>query len=215
MRDKLLVSLFEAYYSARKNKRNKYSTIEYEINYESNLIKLCDRLLDRSYKPKKSICFISFYPVQREIFASNFEDRIIHHLLFDYINDIFDNNFIENSYSCRINKGTSAGIDKTKKFMRIVSDNYTKNAYILKLDIQGYFMNINKHILWKQIFHILSCNKDKIQIEFDFLIWITRVVLFHDPTKNAIIKGNKSDWIGLPKDKSLFNKNKFKIGITS
>jgi RNA-directed DNA polymerase len=85
-KDKLLADLFTAYYDARKNKRSKHSVLEYELNYESNLIKLRDDLLDGSYQISKSICFISNYPVKREIFAAQFEDRIIHHLVFNYIN---------------------------------------------------------------------------------------------------------------------------------
>ncbi|SMN17124.1 hypothetical protein CRYPD_5 [uncultured Candidatus Thioglobus sp.] len=92
-REFLLEKLFEAYYSARKNKRNTHSCAEYEVNYESHLIALCDRLLDKTYEPKRSIYSISFYPVQREIFAANFEDRIIHHLILghDNLSDSFLN----------------------------------------------------------------------------------------------------------------------------
>ena len=111
-KDELLVDLFEAYYQARKNKRNTHSCIQYEMNYESNLIALCDRLVNRTYQPKSSICFISFYPVKREVFAASFEDRIIHHLIFNYINHIFEDTFIHDSYSCRKNKGTSYGIKR-------------------------------------------------------------------------------------------------------
>ena len=103
-RGPLLEKLFEAYFSTRKNKRNTHSCAEYEVNYESHLIALCDRLLDKTYQPKRSICFISFYPVQREIFAANFEDRIAHHLIFNAINPIFERVFIHDSYSCRKKK---------------------------------------------------------------------------------------------------------------
>jgi hypothetical protein len=33
MPDKLLIDLFSAYYSARKNKRNSRDALEFEINY--------------------------------------------------------------------------------------------------------------------------------------------------------------------------------------
>jgi RNA-directed DNA polymerase len=204
-REFLLEKLFEAYYSTRKNKRNTHSCAEYEVNYESHLIALCDRLLDKTYQPKRSICFISFYPVQREIFAANFEDRIIHHFIFNAINPIFERLFIYDSYSCRKNKGTSYGIKRATRFARSVSDNYTKEAYILKLDIRGYFMNINKQVLYKQIFDVLGKYKHEITLDFDFLRWIIKLVIFHDPVNNVLIKGRRSDWHGLPRDKSLFH----------
>ncbi|MBT4795775.1 MAG: hypothetical protein HON83_05045 [Candidatus Marinimicrobia bacterium] len=204
-REFLLEKLFEAYYSTRKNKRNTHSCAEYEVNYESHLIALCDRLLDKTYHPKRTICFISFYPVQREIFAANFEDRIIHHLIFNAINPIFERLFIHDSYSCRKNKGTSYGIKRAKRFARAVSDNYTKEAYVLKLDIRGYFMNINKQVLYKQVFDVLDKYKHEIVFNFDFLRWIIKIVIFHDPVNNVLVKGKRSDWQGLPRDKSLFH----------
>ena len=203
-KDELLVDLFEAYYQARKNKRNTHSCIQYEMNYESNLIALCDRLVNRTYQPKSSICFISFYPVKREVFAASFEDRIIHHLIFNYINHIFEDTFIHDSYSCRKNKGTSYGIKRINKFIRGASENYTKDAYILKLDIKGYFMSINKHILYNQILKTLSKFWIKLKVDFDFIAWIIKIIIFHNPTKDVIIKGKMTNWVGLPKDKSLF-----------
>ncbi len=169
---------------------------------------MCDRLLDKTYQPKRSICFISFYPVQREIFAANFEDRIIHHLIFNAINPIFERLFIHDSYSCRKNKGTSYGIKRAKRFTRAVSDNYTKEAYVLKLDIRGYFMNINKQVLCRQIFDVLDKYKHEIALDFDFLRWIIKSVIFHDPVNNVLVKGKQSDWQGLPRDKSLFHAKK-------
>ncbi len=204
-RDKLLVDLFEAYYAARKNKRSSYSVMEYEVNYESRLIALADRLCDRSYTPKKSICFISFYPVQREVFAANFEDRIVHHLVYNYINHIFEDIFIHDSYSCRKNKGTSSGIKRLKKAIRGASDNYTKDAYVLKLDIKGYFMNIKKDVLMFQVMKVLNKFSYKLKVNLDFISYLIKMIIYHDPTKDAVIKGDRSDWAGLPYDKSLFN----------
>jgi len=34
---------------------------------------------------------------------------------------------------------------------------------------------------------------------------LCRKVIFNDPTKNCIIKGNKKDWENLPENKSLFH----------
>jgi hypothetical protein len=35
--------------------------------------------------------------------------------------------------------------------MRSVSDNYQRDAYILKLDISGFFMSIDREKLWGKI----------------------------------------------------------------
>jgi hypothetical protein len=76
---------------------------------------------------------------------------------------------------------------------------------VLKLDIRGYFMNINKQVLYKQVFDVLDKYKHEIVFNFDFLRWIIKIVIFHDPVNNVLVKGKRSDWQGLPRDKSLFH----------
>lgn len=65
----LLYDLFQAYYDARRNKRNTKSALQFEQNYESNLFEIYDEIINRKYKIKPSVCFINYRPVQREIFA--------------------------------------------------------------------------------------------------------------------------------------------------
>ena len=100
--DQLLEDVFSAYFKARKHKRNTASQLEFEMDLESNLIGLYEELYQRKYKPGPSYCFIVDKPVKREVFASQFRDRVVHHLLFDYINPVFEKRFIFDSYSCRL-----------------------------------------------------------------------------------------------------------------
>ena len=88
--EQLRNDLFRAYEDARKNKRNTIAQLEFEKDAEHNLIELYHELLDGSYVPGKSICFLTHFPVLREVFASQFRDRVVHHLLFNYIAPIFE-----------------------------------------------------------------------------------------------------------------------------
>ncbi len=200
----LLLDLFRAYYDTRKNKRATINSLMFEINYEGNLIKLCEELYEQKYKIGRSICFISFYPVKREIFAANFRDRVIHHLIFNYISKIFEKRFINDCYSCRIGKGTSFGVKRMDHFIRSCSQNYHKDCYILKLDISGYFMSIDRNVLYKQVRKILEKDNNKTNFDIKFILPIIKDIIFHDSTKNCHIKGKKEDWKGLPRSKSLF-----------
>jgi RNA-directed DNA polymerase len=47
----LLVDLFQAYYDARRNKRNKHTSLQFEIAYESHLMELYEDLAERKYMP--------------------------------------------------------------------------------------------------------------------------------------------------------------------
>lgn len=201
--DKLLEDLFKAYFDARKNKRNKKASLEYELNFESNLIDLHKTIIKRTYKTKPCIAFLVKKPVLREVFASSFQDRVIHHYIYNQISPIFEKEFINDSYSCRKNKGTLYGINRVFDFIQKCSNNYTKECYILKLDIKGYFYSINKNLLYKILCKILSENREKINCNFETLDFLIQKTIFSDFKKNVNKFVNK-DWKILPKNKSLF-----------
>lgn len=241
----ILYDLFQAYYDARKNKRNTLNQLNFEYNLEGNIIKLWEELISWKYQVWRSIYFIQKHPIKREVFAWDFRDRVVHHLVYNYISPIFEKDFIYDSYSCRVWKWTSFGIKRISKFIRSCSENYTKDCYILKLDISGYFMSIDKDILFDNVKNKIICNLDNMsswtwfrinkmiksnynpeinsgwqqetiqgrfpssqerQWEnfFNFLINLIQKIIFNNPTKNSIFKWKKSDYIWLPKNKSLF-----------
>jgi len=64
----------------------------------------------------------------------------------------FDARFSYDSYSCRIDKGTHKALERFKDFSRIVSQNYTSTAWVLKCDIRKFFANID-HVVLKNILY--------------------------------------------------------------
>jgi len=81
--------IFQAYYDCRKAKRNTWSAIEFEQNLERNLMDLYYELKDQSYQPGQSIMFVVTKPKAREVWAANFRDRVVHHVLYTNILGIF------------------------------------------------------------------------------------------------------------------------------
>ncbi|MFA6285652.1 MAG: reverse transcriptase domain-containing protein [Parcubacteria group bacterium] len=203
MNQQLLLDLFRAYFDTRKNKRGTANALAFEAGYEEKLFKLYEEIVNREYKIGQSTCFVVDKPVKREIFAADFRDRIVHHLIFNYINPIFEKHFIKDSYSCRVDKGTSRGIKRIDHFIRSCSENYQKDCWILKLDIKGYFMAMDRNILYKKIERELKAARN-MNFDIDLILYLIRTVVFHDSTKNCRVKGAREDWVGLPKSKSLF-----------
>ena len=197
--------MFYAYYNARKNKRKTINALAFEKHFENNLFKLCDDIINYQYSPKPSICFIVDKHVKREVFAADFRDRVVHHLIYSYISPIFEKSFINDSYSCRNGKGTHYGIKRIDHFIRSCSQNYRHDCYILKLDIRGYFMSINKILLYKTVKQELLERRKEIEFDFDLVLYLIDKTIFNDPTNSCVIKGKKEDWQGLPKTKSLFH----------
>lgn len=113
-----LEELFQAYFDCRRNKRNTVNALEFEVDYESKLIALCDELNNGSYTPGRSIAFIIHKPVKREIFAADFRDRIVHHWLINQLNPLFERIFIYDSYASREGKGAHLGIQRADRFIK-------------------------------------------------------------------------------------------------
>jgi hypothetical protein len=203
--EQLKIDLFQAYYDARRNKRNTINQLRFEIEYEHHLLELYEQIVDRSYVISKSIAFVVDVPVKREIFAADFRDRIIHHLIFNYINPVIEAQLIDSCYSCRKGKGTLYGIRQMEQFMKDCSQNYTRDCYVLKLDIKGYFMSIDKHLLWNKLQDMLSPLQGGKKLDLDLLWWLIHIVLWNNPEESCIIKGKLSDWDDLPLSKSLFH----------
>lgn len=206
-KEKLLFDLYYAFQCAKKHKSNKEYVKKFERNLHDNLVELRDELYERRYKPQPSVCFIVTEPKKREIFAANFRDRVVHHLYYNYTYELFNRTFIEDSYSCRKGKGTHYGIRRLDKHIRQESENYTKEAYVLKMDIKGYFIHINRPLLLS----IVNKELDKAEkkrcfhnLDFYFIRYLSREIILLNPIKNCLIKSRKSEWESLDKSKSLF-----------
>jgi RNA-directed DNA polymerase len=184
-----LENLFKAYYSCRKNKRNTINALAFELNLEEELIQLKEELESDTYTISSSIAFVVDKPVKREIFAANFRDRVVHHLIIQKMNAVFEKHFIYDSYACRKAKGTHFGIGRVDGFIRKCSKNYTQDCYVLKLDIKGFFMHINKAILFTKIETLFTAKyngADK-QLAASFLLAMTQPTCHYEESMTEVI----------------------------
>ena len=194
--------MLEAYYDCRRSKRRTASAIVYEMNYESNLIALRDRINTRTYQPGKSICFVVTRPRYREVFAASFEDRIVHHYIALRLEPLFELVFSPRTFNCRKGKGQLYGVKMLEADIKEASNNYTTDCYIMKLDLQGFFMSIDKSMLARMI--------DKFIVKYykgndiDDLRYLCQVVILHCPEKNCERHSPREMWDHLPANKSLF-----------
>ena len=198
-----LIEVINAYLDCRHNKANSLSAINFELDWEIEAYKLWKDLCDGTYEPGPSTVFIVDYPVKREIFAASFRDRVVHHLIYKKTIEIFESMFSDDSYSTRVGRGTLYGINAVEEMIRECSENYTKDCYILGLDIKGFFMSIDKKKLFSLIETIILMYYD--HEDRNLLIDTIRKVVFNNPQDNCIRRCPKEKWIGLPPDKSLFS----------
>lgn len=143
--------LLQAYISCRKHKRWKHSAIKFELNLEDNLLKLYKDLITGKYKISKSDTFIILDPKYREIFAANFRDRIVHHLLIKRMVNSFEEYYSDSTYSCRKGRGTLTAALKLQQLMKEHPD-----MWVLGLDVSSFFPSINKQQLLQDILRFID-----------------------------------------------------------
>ncbi|MBP4048989.1 hypothetical protein J9978_05685 [Chromobacterium violaceum] len=91
--------LVEAYFDCRRTKRNSNSALAFEADLEHNLVGLFDELQGGAYQPGRSICFVVTRPKPREVWAAEYRDRIVHHLLYNRIAPRFHAGFIAEAFT--------------------------------------------------------------------------------------------------------------------
>lgn len=109
-------NLYRAYLECRKRKTRTLNHLAFAENLEENLLDLEKKLQDRTYRPGRSIAFVVQRPKIREIFAADFRDRVVHHLLYNYLSPIFEKVFIYDSWACRKGKGTHRAMKRLQYF---------------------------------------------------------------------------------------------------
>jgi RNA-directed DNA polymerase len=186
--------LVQAYFDCRRNKRNSATALAFEQNLERNLCRLSDELIDGSYRPGKSICFVITRPKPREVWAADFRDRIVHHLFYNRIAPRFYASFIADSCACIPGRGTLYAAQRLESKVRSITQNWSRPAHYLKLDLANFFVSIDKHVLRAQI---------ATRVTEPWWMWLAETILFHDPRSNFEFRGSPAMLDLVPQHKRL------------
>lgn len=189
-------NIYKAYKECKKNKSNTLNVLHFEANLLENLCDLEDELKNRTYRIGQSICFLASSPKLREVFAADFKDRVVHHILINEIEAFYEKRFIYDVYNNRQGKGIHNAVKRAKDFML-----HQIEGYYLQLDIKGFFYNLDKNILFKQFFNDIS--KSNLEHKNDIL-WLANKIIYHNPTRNYHFKGDIKSLRTLPPHKTLF-----------
>lgn len=195
-------SLFLAYMECWRHKAWTEAAAAFEIHYESGLLRLKGEIERGEYVPGPSITFLVQWPTTREVFAAMFRDRVVQTWVAQRIEPLFETQFVPWSYNCRKGKGTTAAIKRLHEAIREKSEGYARDCWVLKYDLKGFFMSINREMVTDKLCRFLDeryKGADK-----ETLLWLTRVTLMNDPAANCVRQGNPRGWDALPANKSLF-----------
>ena len=131
--------LLKAWQEFLRYKKKKNDVILFQARLMDNIFKLYTDLKNKTYVHGKYKAFNISDPKPRRIHKAMVRDRLLHHLIYQELYSYFDNKFVYDSYSCRIDKGTHKSINRFRQMIRVVSKNNTRTCWVLKCDIKKFF----------------------------------------------------------------------------
>ena len=184
----------QAYLDCRRHKRLSHYATAFEFELERNLFELFEDLVSGTYQIGHSVAFVVEQPKIREIWASSFRDRVVHHLIYNRLAPVFTPRFIRNSFACISGRGVLDGSNRLAAGLRSITSNWQVQAYYLKADVRNFFNSIDKKILFTTL---------EPDLKDTWLRDLTHQVIFHDPRKNSVLKSKTDAFTRVPKSKSL------------
>lgn len=183
-----------AYYDCRRRKRNTASARRFEVDMESNLLDLFDELQAGTYRPGRSICFVVTRPKAREVWAADFRDRIVHHLLYNRIGPGIERSFIADSCACIPGRGTLYAGKRLEAKIRSQTQNWSRPGFYLKCDLANFFVAIDKRVLGRQLVA---------RVTDTWWQQLALQVLMHDPRENYDVRSPAHLFNRVPQHKRL------------
>lgn len=161
---------------------------------ERNLKQLHADLNSGSWQPGVSICFVVTHPKPREVWAADFRDRIVHHLLYNHIGERMERTFIADSCACIKCRGTLYAANRLEHKARSITHNWKRPAHYLKGDLANFFVRIDKHVLAQQLVaRIAEPHWQRLALQ----------ILWHDPRENYQLRSSHRLLNRVPQHKRL------------
>lgn len=133
-----------AFWKARKGKEASREVQAYRANLDDNLNCLRKQIMTGLVEVGQYRYFKVYDPKEREICASAFGERVLHHALMNICHEYFERVQIFDSYASRPGKGTYAAIERAQQFSR-------RHSWFLKLDVRKFFASIHHQVLKNQM----------------------------------------------------------------
>lgn len=136
-------ALLAAFHAAAKSKHGRRACFAFERNLGAQIDALHRELHTGTYQPRPYYTFTVYEPKTRLIYAPAFRDCVVQHAIYAVVGPLFDRTFIEQSFACRLGRGTHRAAD----YAQAALQQSPRGSYTLKLDIRKFFYRIDRAIL--------------------------------------------------------------------
>lgn len=187
--------IIDTYHNIMINTKHRNKILEYNMFYMCNLVTIYNKLKNHTYHHGEYNIFVIKEPKVRVIMSEKLEDKIVNHLVSDYILlPLIEPRLIDMNVATRVGKGTKMVIYYMKKYLITMHKKYS-NFYILKCDISKFFYSIDHEVLLEKLKHI-GLDDDSYKIIED-IIHSTDYQYIYDKIDNFGITTNYKKGKGL------------------
>ena len=137
-------ALHNSMIKCQKGVKWKGTVAYYRHHWPDEIAKLSGQLHAGTYRERKPKYFTITEPKTREIMSIHFRDRIYQRSLNDTaIYPQTSRSFIADNFACQKGKGTEPARERLKEFLHRYYRKYGTDGYVLKIDIEGYYPNMD------------------------------------------------------------------------
>lgn len=148
--------------------RNKKKVEIFEKHKMEHICNIKRRLDKRDFRFGRYNIFMITDPKARIVMAEELEDKIINHLIAEYILvKVFEKKHTDSMCATRVGKGTAYALKLLRKYINDIKKEHN-NFYVLKVDISKYFYRIDHDVL-KQILTEKIKDKDALNVLYKII----------------------------------------------
>lgn len=144
--------LWAASHRAARGKRHRASVARTLLELEPTVLSLSAALRSGEWHPGRAATHSIRDPKPRTIVAAPFVDRIVHQSLCHSIGPVLDAGLIQDTYACRVGRGTHAAVRKAVAWARTY-------RFALHLDVRKFFPSIDHALLLAQLERRIPCSR--------------------------------------------------------
>lgn len=196
--------LRQAYKIARQNKRRSADCVRFDLYAERNLARLARDIENRSLAPS-AYTFVTMKPRPREVFACDMATRVLHHYLDLRMRPLIERRLSDRTFNNRVGFGQDAAVNTVISDIYEATAGFTRDAWIVTMDLQGYFPNANQDTAYAQLSCVIV--EDYEGPDKDDLLFILQRTIYSYPTRHCFRKSPVWKWRAyIAPEKSLFSK---------
>lgn len=187
-----LTSLINDYLGCRSNKRRSPDSVMFELHWERNLVRLAKDFDDRSLVPFL-YAFVAPRPRPREVIATLMQGKIMQYRLDRLVRPFIEKELTDRTFNNRIGYGPDKAIQRLMDDIREVSENYTKDCYIITRDLTAYFPSTDLDRSYSNYRALIErCFPEGEQR--DELLYILLRTTYAYPDENAQLRSDRKKW---------------------